>query len=105
MKITVKHDFTQETAIDCAENIFKNLSEKFKDEFSNLKQERKGNNIDFSFKIRGMSISGKMIITENEVSVESKLPFAARMFQGMIENKIKENADEMMAECKTKLNK
>jgi len=99
MKVTVEHDFTQDTAIDCAENIFKNLSEKFKDEFSNLKQERNGNIIDFSFKIRGMNISGKMTITENEVSVESRLPFAARMFQGMIENKIKENAEEMMAEC------
>ncbi|NPA45279.1 MAG: hypothetical protein GXO49_07085 [Chlorobi bacterium] len=99
MKVTVEHNFTQETAIDCAENIFKNLSEKFKDEFSNLQQTRNDNEISFSFKIRGMNVSGKMTITENDVTVESKLPFAARMFQGMIENKIKENAEKMMAEC------
>ena len=100
MKVTVKHNFTQETAINCAENIFKNLSEKFKDEFSNLQQTRNDNKISFSFKIRGMNVSGKMTITENDVTVESRLPFAARMFQGMIENKIKENAEEMMAKCK-----
>ena len=99
MKVTVEHNFTQETAIDCAENIFKNLSKKFKDEFSNLQQTRNDNEISFSFKIRGMNVSGKMTITENDVTVESKLPFAARMFQGMIENKIKENAEKMMAEC------
>jgi len=104
MKVTVEHNFTQETAIDCAENIFKNLSEKFKDEFSNLKQGRNDNIIDFSFKVRGMSISGEITITENKVSVESRLPFAARMFQGMIENKIKENAEEMMAKCKNNKN-
>jgi len=100
MKVTVKHNFTQETAIDCAENIFKNLSEKFKDEFSNLKQERNGNIISFSFRIKGMNVSGDMTISEDKVTVESKLPFAARMFQGLIENKIKENAEEMMANCK-----
>lgn len=100
MKVSVKHNFTQKTATDCAENIFKNLSEKFKDEFSDLKQERNENVIDFSFKIRGMNVKGKMTISENEVTVESRLPFAARIFQGLIENKIKENAEDMMAECK-----
>lgn len=104
MKVTVEHNFTQDTAIDCAENIFKNLSEKFKDEFSDLKQERNDNIIDFSFRIRGMNVKGKMTISEDDVTVESRLPFAARMFQGMIENKIKENAKEMMANCKNNKN-
>ena len=100
MKVTVKHNFTQETATNCAENIFKNLSKNFKDEFSNLKQEINGNIIDFSFKIRGMNVKGKMTISDNDVTVESSLPFAARIFQGLIETKIKENAEEMMSECK-----
>lgn len=100
MELLLNHNLPQEKAVSCAEKIFSELSVKFKDEFSNLKQERDGNKILFSFKIRGMNISGKMTVKENEVLLESKLPFAARMFKGMIEDKIKENADKMLEECK-----
>ena len=46
-----------------------------------------------------MNISGTITVNENNVLIESKLPFAARIFQGLIENKIRENADEKIAEC------
>ncbi len=103
MKLILNHNLPQEKAISCAEKIFSELSVKFKDEFSDLKQETDGNKILFSFKIKGMNISGKMTVEENEVILESKLPFAARIFKGIIEEKIKENANKMLEECKNKL--
>lgn len=99
MKIEFKHDLPKEKALTCAEKIFKNLSEKFKDEFSNLEQKINGNIISFSFRARGMNISGNITVHEKEVVIESRLPFAARMFQGLIENKIKENGDKLLKEC------
>lgn len=99
MKVEIEHNFPKDKAINCAEKIFKNLSEKFEDEFSDLEQTTKDNEIEFSFKARGMNISGTITVNENDVSIESRLPFAARMFQGIIENKIKENADKLMADC------
>ena len=99
MKIELEHNLPQDRAIICAEKIFKDLSEKYEDEFSDLEQKTEGNIILFSFRIRGMNISGTITVNENNVLIESKLPFAARIFQGLIENKIRENADEKIAEC------
>jgi len=99
MKVEIEHNLPQDKAISCAENIFKDLSEKFKDEFSDLEQKTKANKISFSFKARGMGLSGNITVNENQVIIESRLPLAARMFQALIENKIKENADKMMADC------
>ncbi len=99
MKVILDHNLPQEKAIPCAEKIFKDLSVKYEDEFSDLEQKTEGNKIFFSFRIRGMNISGTITVNENNVTIESKLPFAARIFQGLIENKIRENADEKIAEC------
>lgn len=99
MTIELNHNIGKERGVICAEKIFKQLSEEYKDEFSDLKQETNGNIIDFSFKIRGMQIKGNITVENDKVIIESKLPFAARMFQGMIENKIKENADKMISRC------
>ncbi len=100
MTIQIEHNLDKERGIICAEKIFSQLAEQYKDEFSDLKQETKENKIYFSFKIRGMKINGEIIVNENKVIIESKLPFAARIFQGMIETQIKENADKMLSECK-----
>ena len=100
MRIELTHDLETEKGTVCAEKIFKQLSEEYKDEFSELKQETNGNIINFSFKIRGMHVKGNITVNDNNVVIDSKLPFAARIFQGMIETKIKENADKMISECK-----
>ncbi len=100
MTIQIEHNLDKERGIICAEKIFSQLAEQYKDEFSDLKQETKENKIYFSFKIRGMKINGEIIVNENKVIIESKLPFAARIFQGMIETQIKENADKMISECR-----
>lgn len=99
MTIELNHNLEKERGVICAENIFKQLTEEYKDEFFDLKQETNGNIIDFSFKIRGMQIKGNITVEKDKVIIESKLPFAARMFQGMIEDKIKENADKMISQC------
>ncbi len=99
MKIELEHNLDQEKGLICAEKIFKNLSEQYKDEFSDLEQNIEGNTINFAFKIRGMHIKGDIKVEKNSVIIHSKLPFAAKMFQGLIESKIKENADKLMAAC------
>ncbi len=100
MKVEINHNLDSEKGVVCAEKIFKQLSEQYKDEFSDLKQETKGNVINFSFKIRGMHINGQITVSEDHVEIESKLPFAARIFQNKIETIIKENADRMISDCK-----
>jgi len=99
MKVELEHALGKEKAMPCAEKIFKELAAKYEDEFSDLEQSKEGNIIHFSMKIRGMNISGTVTVLDNIVIIESKLPFTLRVFQGLIENKIKENADEHLASC------
>jgi|GEM_PF-3307466 hypothetical protein len=99
MIIIIQHQLPQEKAMQCAEKIFKDLSEKFKNEFSDLDQKTEKNIILFSFRARSMDISGTVTVNKNDVTIESKLPFAARIFQGLIENKIKEQAENLLKNC------
>ncbi len=100
MKVELNHDLGTEKGITCAEKILAGLAEEHKGEFSDLKQEISGNTVKFSLKAKGMNLSGKISVFEDTVVIESKLPFAARMFQGMIEEMIKDNADRMMKKCR-----
>ena len=54
-------------------------------------------NLDFSFKAMGMSISGKMTVCEENVTVSGTIPFAALPFRGVIESQIAEKIGEAMA--------
>lgn len=99
MKVEINHNLPQDKALYCAEKIFKDLSEKYEDEFSDLVQNTENNKVSFAFKARGMKISGSITVNENDVAIESRLPFAAKLFQGLIEDKIKENADKLMDGC------
>ncbi len=104
MTIKIEHKSDENKSIVCAEKIFKQLTEEYKDEFSDLKQETRGNMIDFSFKIRGMHVKGTISVEKDNIVIQSKLPFALKLFQKTIEDKIKENADKMLSECMQNLN-
>lgn len=53
-------------------------------------------NLEFSFKAMGMSISGKMAVCEENVTVSGTIPFAALPFRGAIESQIAEKIREAM---------
>jgi hypothetical protein len=100
MKVVINHQFSKEKAIKCAGDLILTMTEKYKDEISDLKHETIGNTIKFSLKARGMKFKGEITIEDHEVIIESKLPFALKIFEGILEKKILENADKVMAMCK-----
>lgn len=54
-------------------------------------------NLKFSFKAMGMKISGSLIASQSDVTVNGELPFAAAMFRGAIESQIKDKIAEAVA--------
>jgi hypothetical protein len=100
MKVVINHQFTKEKAVKCAENLIRNLTEKFKDDISDFRQEKEGDIILFSLKAKGMKFKGTISIEINSVIIESKLPLAIKMFEGVLEKKILENADKEILKCK-----
>ena len=53
-------------------------------------------NLHFSFKAMNMAVSGRLCVEVDQVVVDGKLPLAAVMFRGMIENQIREKIRQAM---------
>jgi hypothetical protein len=99
MKVTINHNFTQDKALICAERIIKSLTEKYKDEITDYLSERKDSIILFSLKARGMKFKGSISVDEKKVIIESRLPVALKVFEGLLEKKIIENAEHEIKKC------
>ena len=100
MRIVIKHDLPKDNAVECSKNIINNLREEHGDKISSVSQTWNQNKSDFSFSMKGLSVKGNIEVTNNEVIISGKLPFAAMMFKGIIENTIKKNAVKMLNDCK-----
>lgn len=101
MQIIINHDIEINKALKCSDNLLIELADKHKDKIKDVVQISRGNNIkEFSFSISGFKINGTLEVNSEKIIIESRLPFAASFFRGVIESTIKEHADEMIRKCK-----
>ena len=47
----------------------------------------------FTFRTRSMNIKGTFLVTDDEIIIESKLPFMARPFEGRVWSAIEQQLD------------
>ncbi len=102
MKIIVKHNLAQDKLLICSKNLLANLQKEHGDTISNIVQLWTEYTCKFSFRIKGIGISGYIYVNENDLLVEGKLPFAATFFKGMIEDTIRKHTEEMIKNCSLK---
>lgn len=69
----------------------------FGDQVKDLKQQWNGNQVDFSFSAMSFSVQGDMQVNKDHISLTAKLPMAAFMFKGMIEQRLRERLGEVLA--------
>lgn len=74
-----------------ANNFIEESLEKYRKHVSNLKKDWRGNNLFFSFEVKGFSISGTVATEDNLIKVEAEVPFIAK-------NKIKRMLSERLEE-------
>lgn len=74
-----------------------NDKEAFAGQFSNANDNWQGNTLSFGFEAVGMKVSGTMAVEEATVKIDVQLPLAAMMFKGMIEQKVHEDLDKLLA--------
>ena|SRR3989344_7026669 len=99
MKIDYNHNLTQDEAYTRINNLLGELKKKHSEEISNPQMSWNSQHtiMDYSVKIKGFSSSGQITLKEGQVSLEGKLPFAAKIFSGKIERMVREKLDDLFS--------
>lgn len=97
LSMNIPHQLGQEEALKRIQSVLKNVEARFGSQVKDLKQNWNGSTGDFSFSVMNMPVSGTLSVNSSEVSLDSKLPMAAAMFQGKIKSVIMEEAAKVLS--------
>ena len=91
------HQLSQDEALKRARGILDQVKTEFADQISNLREEWIENTCQFSFSVKGFSVSGTLTVNSSEVELSGNLPWAVALFGGKIESMIRERAETLLA--------
>ena len=93
MEIRRHHNMTMDAAVQLTDQILPRFIEQADDNVSNIQRQWDGNVLRFAFRTRGMNIKGTFLVTDDEIIIESELPFMARPFEGRVRSAIEQQLD------------
>ena len=96
MQVSVAHRLRTGEAKERLEAGLVSMLERFGDSVSNVSREWDGDTARFSFRAQGFKIKGRMELSDDRVTVDLRLPFAARLFQGRIRAEVEGELDRML---------
>jgi len=96
VNVSVEHQLNKEEAKTKIKNLLINLKEEFKDKISNVTETWNEYNSDFSFKVMGVPIKGRISVENTFVKLDGKIPFAAVPFKKNIESTIRKEAEKLL---------
>lgn len=85
----VSHPLSQQDAVAKLKGLMDSLKSKYKESASDVQGNWAENVMNFSMKVMGFKIAGKVTVEDQQARVEGSLPLAAAMFRGRIEESIK----------------
>jgi hypothetical protein len=91
------HQLSQEDALKRSRGLLDEVKNQFADQISNLSEKWEENTCQFSFSVKGFSVSGTLTVKPSEVELSGDLPWAATFFRGKIESTIRERAETLLA--------
>ncbi|HWV35068.1 MAG TPA: polyhydroxyalkanoic acid system family protein [Thermomicrobiales bacterium] len=95
--VTVQHQLGKDEAVNRLKNILASAKEQYGDRISDLKEHWTDNGGTFSFKAMGFKISGSLVVTDTDATINGEFPWAAKPFQGTIETTLRERAERLLA--------
>ena len=95
--IDVPHTLDQQSAVSKLTGLMSALQNKYKDVASDVQGTWADNILNFSLKVMGFTVSGKVTVQDQQAKVEGQLPLAAAMFRGRIEESIKTELQKELA--------
>ena len=91
------HALGQDEAIQRIKAKIEKDKEAYAGKFNNANDVWEGNTLNFGFEAVGMTVSGTMTVEESAVKIDAKLPLAAMMFKGIVEQKTHEELEKLLA--------
>jgi hypothetical protein len=98
INVVVDHSLEKSLAKERVKKIFDKLKEDFQDKISDVNETWNENHADFSFKIMGLLMKGRLLVSDLNVVLDGKIPFAALPFKKVIENTIRNEAEKLLKE-------
>ena len=97
MEIRRSHNTTVEAAVDLVNQLLPGFVQQAGDSVSNLQHKWDGRKLHSSFTahtpLGNLNITATFIVTDNEVIIDSKLPFRARVREGQIRAAVEKELD------------
>jgi putative polyhydroxyalkanoate system protein len=98
LKILKRHKSKREIVRDKIQGLVPSLTERFGDSVSGLKHAWQGDDMEFSFRALGFQVKGTVTVSDSDVHLDLRLPFAAKMFEGRIRSAIETELDKLLPE-------
>jgi len=97
LDINIPHQLPREEALTRIKKLLANLQEEQKDNVQGVQEDWNGNEGKFSFNAKGFAVSGKITVEDNQVNVNSELPFMLSFFKDTIGKVIRDKAGSLLA--------
>lgn len=99
MKINYPHNLTPEEAYRRIDAQLSSLQATYAPRIRNpqVRWNPEHTHLDFNVEIMGFGTEGQVILSENQVSLEGKVPLLTRMFSGKIEEIIRKQLEELFS--------
>lgn len=94
--VTLPHPLGKDAARERLAHFVTTMTEQHREQVRDMEQRWEGDHLHFSFSTSGVSISGRIIVEEMHARVEGKLPFAAVLFRGRIEQEIRDRLERLL---------
>ena len=73
------------------------VKHRYQNQVSDLQETWTDNSVHFGFKTYGFTVSGQMAVEPAEVRFDAKIPLAAMMFKGKIEQTLRDEINRVLA--------
>jgi hypothetical protein len=97
LSIIVPHTLGQPAALARLQGVISQLKEKYQGQVEQVRENWSGEQLDFGFSVYGMGVEGRLSVAADQVRVDSKLPLAAMVFRGKIEQAIRDQLTSLLA--------
>jgi len=97
VQLTIPHQLGQEEALTRLKGFLGKVKHRYQTQVSDLQETWTDNTVQFGFKTYGFTVSGQMAVEPADVRFDAKIPLAAMMFKGKIEQTLRDEINRVLA--------